>query len=88
LWVPFASVYGRRPVYLISLAIATVASWGSGACTDYDLLIVARAFSGFALAAGPGVGGGVIADLFFRSQRGKATGVCACRLSCSNSHLT
>ena len=63
-WVPFAGVYGRKITLLVALAIATAFTAMGGASKTYGELIIARAISGFALAAGPSIGGGVISDLF------------------------
>lgn len=45
-WTPLANIYGRRPIYIISMLIGIGATIGSGAAKTWSTLIVARAFSG------------------------------------------
>ncbi|KAF8998412.1 major facilitator superfamily domain-containing protein [Cyathus striatus] len=68
-------VYGRRPVYLVSLIIGTVSAVGSAIAKSYGTLIVARAIYGFGTAVAIGLGAGTVVDLFYVHQRGKAMGL-------------
>jgi MFS family permease len=65
IWVPFANVYGRRPVLLITALITVVASWGSGYASTWPRLIVARLFSGLASGAAMAVGTAVVNDIWY-----------------------
>jgi MFS family permease len=74
-FTPFANVYGRRPAYLLSIAIGFLTAMGSAMSKTYGAMIVARALNGFGPGAALGLGAGTVVDLFYLHQRGKAMGV-------------
>jgi len=75
--VPFANIWGRRPVYLLATAVHIAAEAGSGAAKSYGTLMLSRVFAGggggVALALAPAT----IADIFPLGERGLWTGYVA-----------
>jgi MFS family permease len=69
-YAPLSNLYGRRPVYLLSTAIGTVANAGCATCNSWGPLLLARACVGIGTSVGMGVGASVVADLYFMHQRG------------------
>ena len=65
---PLSSVYGRRPLYIITFIIATVSSIGGAFCTDYNSQAACRALNGFGLGSAVSIGGSTVTDLFFQSM--------------------
>jgi MFS family permease len=65
IWVPFANVYGRRPVLLITALITVIGSWGSGYASTFPRLTVARLFSGLASGATMAIGTAVVNDIWY-----------------------
>ncbi|THV06621.1 MFS general substrate transporter [Dendrothele bispora CBS 962.96] len=83
---PLANVYGRRPVYLISILIGFASAAGSASAKSYGTLIVARTINGLGPSAAMALGAGTVTDLFFVHQRGKAMGIFTL-MSTSGGHL-
>ncbi|KFZ14148.1 hypothetical protein V501_03406 [Pseudogymnoascus sp. VKM F-4519 (FW-2642)] len=74
IWIPFANVYGRRPIYLLTTLIGFATALACGFTNTFNQLIIARVFNGLfpvAMALGPAT----VNDLFFFHQRGRAMGV-------------
>jgi MFS family permease len=74
IWIPFANVYGRRPIYLLTTAIGFATALACGFTHTFGQLVAARVFNGLfpvAMALGPAT----VNDLFFFHQRGRAMGV-------------
>jgi MFS family permease len=70
LYAPISNAYGRRPVYLVSVAIGTVANACCAVCKSFGTLLLTRAFVGIGTSASMGVGACVVADLYFTHERG------------------
>jgi MFS family permease len=85
IWIPFANVYGRRPIYLLTTAIGFATALACGVTHTFGQLVVARVFNGLfpvVMALGPAT----VNDLFFFHQRGRAMGVFTVALT-SGTHL-
>ncbi|OBT81729.1 hypothetical protein VE02_08888 [Pseudogymnoascus sp. 03VT05] len=68
IWIPFANVYGRRPIYLLTTLIGFATALACGFTNTFSQLIIARVFNGLfpvAMALGPAT----VNDLFFFHQR-------------------
>lgn len=75
LFIPFALKYGRRPVYIVSLAVdLATAIWQAKMQTEGDLWGT-NLVSGLAGAISETIVQMTIADLFFVHQRGTANGM-------------
>ena len=72
-WVPFANVFGRRPVLLISTLILTLATMWCGLATlKFNSLLAARVIQGLGGAPADAVAPTVVGEIFFVHQRGRA----------------
>ena len=70
LWVPMMCVLGKRPVYLLALAVFVAANAWSTQAQTWGSLLGGRMVSGFAASAADATVPSAVADLFFLDQRG------------------
>ena len=75
IWNPISNVYGRRPVYIISIAIGTAMSAASGAARSYGELLAYRCLNGFFGGVPLGLGSATVCDMFFAHERGWYMGI-------------
>ncbi|BGP20130.1 hypothetical protein JCM10213_000786 [Rhodosporidiobolus nylandii] len=73
-WSPYAGLYGRRPIYVLSLPIFVLGSMGVALSQTLAQLIVTRIIQGIGSCSVLSVGAGTIGDLYPREQRGAAMG--------------
>lgn len=71
-WVPLSNVFGRRPVILFSLLILTACSVWAAEAKSFNSLLAARVFQGIGGATSDTLCPGVIGEIFFRHERGRA----------------
>ncbi|KUM56360.1 hypothetical protein ACN42_g10853 [Penicillium freii] len=71
-WVPLSNVFGRRPIILVSLVMLTMCSIWATKATSFTSLLAARVFQGIAGAPADTISPGVIGEIYFRHQRGRA----------------
>ncbi|THH32024.1 hypothetical protein EUX98_g2163 [Antrodiella citrinella] len=74
---PLSEMYGRRIVYIISLAMFCLFNLGGALVHNEVGFIILRLLAGLAGSAGPSLGGGTIGDMFSREERGGAQAVYA-----------
>ncbi|GAA5876347.1 hypothetical protein JCM8547_008889 [Rhodosporidiobolus lusitaniae] len=74
-WAPYAGVYGRRPIYVISLPIFVLGSMGVALSNSLAALIVTRVIQAVGSCSVLSVGAGTIGDLYKRTERGSAMGL-------------
>ncbi|PNS17712.1 hypothetical protein CAC42_3107 [Sphaceloma murrayae] len=74
---PMSEVYGRYPVYLAGYVGFIGFTIGCGLATNMTMLIIFRFFAGCFGVTPVAIGGGTIADLFPKEQRGKHMGLWA-----------
>ncbi|KAJ5943301.1 hypothetical protein N7516_003469 [Penicillium verrucosum] len=74
-WVPLSNVFGRRPIILASLVMLTLCSVWAAKATSFNSLLAARVFQGIAGAAADTLCPGVIGEIYFRHQRGRAMAI-------------
>jgi multidrug resistance protein len=74
---PFANVYGRRNLYLISTLVAIAGFVGSAASPSYGGLIAGRVIGGIGGSIPLGIGAATICDLFTQGERGLPMGIYA-----------
>lgn len=72
---PLSEIYGRRPVLFVANALFCVWQIGCALAPNISALIVFRFFAGIGGSGCLTIGGGVIADMFRREQRGMATAI-------------
>ncbi|RMX85394.1 hypothetical protein D0869_03874 [Hortaea werneckii] len=70
LWVPTMRVLGKRPVYLLALALFVAANAWSMQARSWNSLLGGRIVAGFAAAAADATVPSVVADMFFLEHRG------------------
>ncbi|KAK4555640.1 hypothetical protein LTR86_007393 [Recurvomyces mirabilis] len=75
IWNPISNVYGRRPIYFMSLATLVLFSTLSGWCKTYHTLLVLRALTGLFGGVSLGLGNATVTDLFVERERGRYMGV-------------
>lgn len=73
-WVPLANTFGRRPILLLAMLIATLASMWAGLCgsQEFDSLLAARAVQGLGFGPADSIAANVVGEIFFVHQRGRA----------------
>ncbi|KAG8623341.1 hypothetical protein KVT40_008317 [Elsinoe batatas] len=74
---PMSEVYGRYPVYIVGYIGFIGFTIGCGLATSMPILIVFRFFAGCFGVTPVAIGGGTIADLFPKEERGKFMGLWA-----------
>ena len=71
----FSDRHGRRPVYLVSVALFAIGSLCIAAAPSFDLLLVARAIQGIGAGGIAPVASAVIGDVFTAERRGRILGL-------------
>lgn len=71
-FAPYASYYGRRPVYLLSLPLYSLGSIGVALSDSLVSLILTRILQAFGASSVLSVGAGTIGDLYRPTERGSA----------------
>ncbi|KAM0253121.1 hypothetical protein ACHAQJ_007397 [Trichoderma viride] len=74
-WNPIANVYGRRPVYIFTVAIAAAMCGASGTAKNYGTLIALRCLNGFFGGVPLGLGSATVCDMYFAHERGLYMGI-------------
>ncbi|KAK3328177.1 major facilitator superfamily domain-containing protein [Cercophora scortea] len=72
---PVAIVYGKRPVYLLSIVLFMVASLWCAVSPDFASLLVARVVQGVAVSPAEALPSATIAEIFFLHERAFRIGV-------------
>lgn len=75
LLIPFANIYGRRPVYLVSALIAAVTNIAAGYSKTWSGILSSRAINGIFGGTPPAIGAATICDLYFMHERGFYMGI-------------
>ena len=71
----FSDRHGRRPVYLVSVALFAIGSLCIAAAPSFDLLLVSRAIQGIGAGGIAPVASAVIGDVFTAERRGRILGL-------------
>ena len=71
----FSDRHGRRPVYLVSVALFAIGSMGIAAAPSFDLLLISRAVQGIGAGGIAPVASAVIGDVFTAERRGRILGL-------------
>lgn len=80
-WGPLATVYGRRPVFLVSLIMSVIGNVACGVSPNYGAIMFFRAFVAFFLSPASALSSAVVTDLFFRTERARGVGICTLMFS-------
>jgi EmrB/QacA subfamily drug resistance transporter len=71
----FSDRHGRRPVYLVSVALFAIGSMCIAAAPSFDLLLLSRAIQGIGAGGIAPVASAVIGDVFSAERRGRILGL-------------
>ncbi|KAH8695582.1 putative MFS transporter [Talaromyces proteolyticus] len=74
-WKPLSSRFGRRPIFLISLLGSLVCNIGCAKSPSYGSMAACRALVAFFISPAGALGSAVVAECFFRKDRGRYMGV-------------
>lgn len=74
-WGPLATVYGRRPIFLVSLILSVIGNVACAVSPNYGAMMVFRIFTAFFLSPANVLGSAVVTEMFFRTQRARAVGI-------------
>ncbi|GJE88175.1 MFS general substrate transporter [Phanerochaete sordida] len=74
-WATYSGYYGRKPIYLTSIAFEAVGSFGVAISRSVPQLLVCRVVQAFGASSGLSVGVGVIGDIYKLEERGGASGI-------------
>ncbi|KAF8499336.1 MFS general substrate transporter [Hysterangium stoloniferum] len=72
---PYASFYGRRPLYLVSLPNTFIGGLLCASASNVPQLLVGRGFQAIGAACISPIGANVISDLYKLEERGTAIGI-------------
>lgn len=81
IWGPLATVYGRRPVFLVSLILSLIGNVACGVSPNYGAIMFFRAFVAFFLSPANALSSAVVTDMFLRTERARGVGICTLMLS-------
>lgn len=71
----FSCTDGRKPIYLLTLAVQCIGSVGVASAWNVPTLLAWRIVQAFGSSSGLSVGMGVIGDIYKIEERGTASGV-------------
>lgn len=74
-WRPLSNVYGRRPVFLISLICSLVGNVGCAVSHSYGTMGLCRAITAFFISPAAAIGSAVVAETFFKKERATYMGI-------------
>jgi MFS family permease len=68
-WRPLSNIYGRRPIFLISLAVSMIGNIGCAKSPSYATMCVCRAITAFFISPAAAIGSAVVSEIFFKKER-------------------
>lgn len=74
-WNPISNVYGRRPIYIVSLLACLAFLVASAESKHYGEMMAFRALNGFFAGVPLGLGSTTVCDLFYAHERGLYMGI-------------
>lgn len=74
-WRPLAQIWGRRPIFIVSLIGSLVANIGCAKSPTYATMALCRAIVAFFIAPAGAIGSGVVVELFFKKERARYMGI-------------
>lgn len=80
-WGPLATVYGRRPVFLMSLIMSVIGNVACGVSPNYGAIMFFRAFVAFFLSPANALSSAVITDMFLKTERARGVSICTLMFS-------
>ncbi|KAI9739774.1 MAG: hypothetical protein M1834_006494 [Cirrosporium novae-zelandiae] len=77
LWKPISNRFGRRPIWLISTFCSAICNIGCAKCPGYGSMMITRLLVAFFISPPLAIGTGVVAEMFFKKERGQKMGIWA-----------
>ncbi|KAF7346098.1 MFS multidrug transporter [Mycena sanguinolenta] len=74
-WRPLSNVYGRRPIFLLSLICSLVGNIGCANSHSYGTMALCRAITAFFISPAAAIGSAVVSETFFKKERATYMGV-------------
>ena len=74
-WRPICQVYGRRPVFLVSLICSLAGNVGCAVSPSFATMALCRAITAFFICPPASIGSAVVSETFFRTDRARYMGV-------------
>ncbi|KAH8666936.1 major facilitator superfamily domain-containing protein [Xylariales sp. PMI_506] len=68
-WRPLSNIYGRRPIFLISLICSLVGNIGCANSPSYATMCLCRAITAFFISPAAAIGSAVVSETFFKDER-------------------
>jgi MFS family permease len=68
-WRPLSDIYGRRPIFLLSLICSMVGNIGCAKSPSYGTMGLCRAITAFFISPAAAIGSAVVSEMFFEKQR-------------------
>lgn len=80
-WGPLATVFGRRPIFLVSLIMSVIGNVACAVSPNYGSIMFFRAFVAYFLSPANTLSSAVVTDVFLRTERARGISVCTLMLS-------
>lgn len=74
-WKPLSDRFGRRPIFLISLAGSLIGNAACAKCNSYATMGLCRAITAFFICPAAALGSAVVSECFFKHQRARYMGI-------------
>lgn len=74
-WRPLSHVYGRRPIFLLSLVCSAICNAGCALCHSYGTMGLCRALAAFFICPAASIGSAVVSETFFGHERARYMGI-------------
>ncbi|RHZ46621.1 putative MFS multidrug transporter [Aspergillus thermomutatus] len=74
-WKPLSHRFGRRPIFLLSLALSCACNIGCAKSPDYASMAACRALVAFFICPAMAIGSAVVTETFFKRERARYMGV-------------
>lgn len=74
-WKPLSNIYGRRPIFIISLIASIAGNIGCANSPTYATMAVCRAIVAFFISPAAAIGSAVVTETFFKKDRARYMGI-------------
>ncbi|VUC31612.1 unnamed protein product [Clonostachys rosea] len=74
-WRPLSHVYGRRPIFLITLLCSLIGNIGCAVSPSYATMGLCRAITAFFISPASSLGSAIVSETFFRNEQAHYMGI-------------
>lgn len=74
-WRPLADIWGRRPIFMASLALSLVMNIACALSPSYGTMMLFRALEAFFISPASAIGSAVVSETFFKTERATYLGI-------------